>query len=244
MAKDRKKAPKKTLRGKIPSKQTINLVLVDENKINPLRAIPGILLIVILAALFGKFMVADRLAAMSASEARASRIRSDLNAAYAAIEDFGDVETTYAHYTMTDMTKAELSLVDRDRILGLVASTLPREFSLDNLPALREKYAQLFRRYQTTEDMDIDQFNDETVRLLREAFPMQYDISSWSVTGNLLTMEVNGNTLRTLNTLVRTIEKDEIVDNCTIITARKDRKQDLDGQVDARVVVYLQQPAE
>ena len=35
---------KSVLKGRMPTKRTINLVLVDENKINPLMAILGILL--------------------------------------------------------------------------------------------------------------------------------------------------------------------------------------------------------
>ena len=43
---------KGVLKGKMPTKRSINLVLVDENKINPLTAILGILLILVLAVVF------------------------------------------------------------------------------------------------------------------------------------------------------------------------------------------------
>ena len=55
------------MKGKLPTKRSINLVLVDENKINPLTAILGVLLIVVLAGAFSKFLVIDRLNAYAQS---------------------------------------------------------------------------------------------------------------------------------------------------------------------------------
>ena len=64
---------KKGIRGRIPVKRTINLVPVNEDKISLKLAIPGILLILVLAGLFSKFLVIDRLTAMSKAAARTAR---------------------------------------------------------------------------------------------------------------------------------------------------------------------------
>ena len=80
MAAEKKKKPKqggkKGLRGRVPSKRTINLVLIDEDKINPLHAVLGILIILVLAGLFSKYLVADRLIAMNASAGKAAQLKA------------------------------------------------------------------------------------------------------------------------------------------------------------------------
>lgn len=247
MAAEKKKKPKqgskKGLRGRMPSKRTINLILIDENKINPLHAILGVLLIVLLAGLFSKFMVADRLIAMNASAGRATQLRTDLDKAMEAINTFGDVETTYAHYTMAGMTQAELSLVDRAKVLGLVEKTLPETPSLEKLQKISNRVNTQVNRYLTGR-LTLNDFNRSLLKELWEVFPPQYTISSWSVSGNLMTMDVTGNTLRTLNNLAHTIEQDPIVDTCAIVTAKKDKLLELGGVVDARLTIYLQQPVE
>ena len=239
--KPKKQGGKKAIRGRMPSKQTINLILIDENKINPLHAILGVLLIVVLAGLFSKYLVADRLIAMNASAGRASQLKADLDKAMAAIDTFGDVETTYAHYTMAGMTQAELSLVDRARVLALVEKTLPETPSLEKMQRVTDRVNTQMHRYITGR-LTLNEFNRALLKELWEVFPPQYTISSWSVSGNLMTMDVTGNTLRTLNNLARTIETDPIVDSCTIVTAKKDKLLEIGGVVDARFTVYLQQP--
>ena len=246
MAADKKSPEKggrarKALRGRMPTKRTINLILVDENKINPAHAVLGIIAIVILAGLFSKFLVADRLLAMTASASKVSRLQSDLNQAMAAIGEHGDVEDTYAHYTMAGMTRQELDLVDRSQMLGMVDEAMPEEPTPENLIQFGNKLSTLFDRYTGSEGMTLDEFNHGVLALLWEALPPQYGIMSWSVSGNVLTMEVSGYTLRTLNTLARTLEKSPIVDTCAIVTARKDQRQDQRGMVQARLTVYLQQ---
>ena len=47
----------KVFHGRMPVKRKINLTLINENRIDPLKAIPAILLILLLALVFGKFLV-------------------------------------------------------------------------------------------------------------------------------------------------------------------------------------------
>ena len=51
-------------RGKMPSKRTINLAQIGVERIDPKLAAAGIILIILAAALFSKFLVVDRLMAM------------------------------------------------------------------------------------------------------------------------------------------------------------------------------------
>ena len=109
----------------MPVKRSINLMLVDENKISPLKAIPGIILIVLAAALFSKYMVADRLIAMSQASGQVASLQSDLKEATQALEQYEGIEDKYAHLTYAGMTQEELGRVDRVRVLQLVSEILP-----------------------------------------------------------------------------------------------------------------------
>ena len=176
-----KRQPKKGLRSRMPVKRSINLILVDENKISFTKAVPGIILIVLLAGAFSKFMVADRLVAMSQASGRANSIKSTLEDTTEALNRFEGVEDTYAHMTYAGMTAEELDRVDRVKVLELVATILPE---------------------------------GDTAK-------------SWDLTGNILTVEITGSSLQSLNELAKQIEESPIVDSCVIATAKKDEMKTL-----------------
>ena len=171
-----KRPPKKGFRGRMPTKRSINLVLIDEKKIKPMRALPAIVLIVVLAAVFSKFMVMDRLMAMSKATGTVSSIRSSLMQASEALKQYEGVEDVYAHMTNKDMTKEELNRVDRVKVLELVSDYL------SDRGAAR----------------------------------------SWTVSGNILVVDVSDKSLENLNLLARRIEQSPIVDTCVITAAQKD----------------------
>ena len=189
----------KAFRGKIPAKKTINLALVEEKKLNIPKAIFGILLILLLAGVFGKFLVWDRLNAMHQASGEAFQKKADLERLMAALDNYEGIEDTYAHYTLTGMTQEELGLVDRARILRMV-----------------EKVFQ----------------------------PEEGKILNWTVSGNVMTIDVSGKSLKYLNRISRKIEKYQIVDSCTITTANKNEIKDKKKDVKGRFLVYLQQPPE
>lgn len=163
----------------MPTKRSINLVLIDEKKIKPVRALPAIVLIVALAVVFSKFMVMDRLMAMSKATGTVTSIRASLAEASAALKKYEGVEDAYAHMTNKDMTKEELNRVDRVKVLELVTDYLP---------------------------------DRGTTR-------------SWSVSGNMLVVDVSDKSLENLNQLARKIEQSPIVDTCVITAAQKDMKK-------------------
>lgn len=190
----------------MPVKRTINLAQVEEKKIGLSRALIGILLIVGLAAVFSKFLVTDRLSAMSQASGIASQKKADVDRLYEAINTYEGVEDTYAHYTFADMTKDELSLVDRSLVLEMMKTVFPA---------------------------------DQT--------------SAWSLTGNILTIEVSVDSLNRLNELTRQMEENPIVDTCTVSTANRTISttqtnrsnsffKEEDALVRARMVIYLHQP--
>ena len=232
------------LKGRMPTKRSINLVLVDENKINPLTAILGILLIVLLAGVFSKFLVIDRLNAMSQAQGRVARLQGDLDSAMDALENIGDVSEAYAHYTMEGMTAAELNLVDRVLVLALVDSILP---VVEPGPSEEEIAALLQSLFRPSAQTDNDALDTARQRarldMLEQLVPVpEYVVNRWSLTSNLLTVEVNGQTLERLNLLRQQIERSPIVDNCAIVTANRDVRRNNQDGVWARFIVYLQRP--
>ena len=229
------KSPAKGVRGRMPTKRSINLVLVEEDRISIPKAVLGIILIIGLAYLFGKYLVYDRLIAVSEASARVNRLQTNLNEAMELMDSFGDVETKYAHYTMDGMTQAELALVDRVDVLDLVGTILPEqpevvEDELDELDEFDELYDD-----DDEEDLLEDEAEDD----------QGYAIKSWNASENVLTIEVSGPSLEALNQLAHQLEGSPIVNSCTITTANKATPQQrAGGQVWAKLIVYLQQPVE
>lgn len=107
-------------RGKMPSKRTINLAQIGVERIDPLLAAAGIILIIMAAALFSKFLVVDRIAAMYRANREVRQLQTELEAEYSRIAGFGGLEEEYAHYTYAGMTPEELSLVDRAQIINMI----------------------------------------------------------------------------------------------------------------------------
>ena len=237
---------KGVLRGKMPTKRSINLVLVNENKINPLMALLGILLVLALAAAFSKFLVIDRMSAMSKAQSRVSRIQGELDSTLDKLENIGDLGETYAHYTLEGMTSAELGLVDRIAVLSLVDSILPK---VDEGPSEEERaeiISNLFRPSPVTGNEALDKSRQAARdKILDQLVPIpEYVINKWNLTDNLLTLEVNGQSLERLNLLGQQIESSPIVNTCTIVTANKAEKREVQEDVYARYIIYLQQPPE
>ena len=242
MSEQKRDSSAKKMRGRMPTKRSINLVVIDKNKINPLKAIPLVLLIVVLAAIFSKYMVIDRLAAVSAAEAKASRLQSDLDATNAMLDGFGEIEDTYAHYTMDGMTGAELGRVDRTQILQLVVDTLPVVEPRHTEEHVNRFLAGLFRPAPTTRNSALDAARQAwRLSLKSQLIPTpEYTVNSWSVRENTLTLQVGGQTLERLNRLARKIEENPIVNRCTISTANMAQGRRSSENVQANIIVYLQ----
>lgn len=160
-------------RGQIPSKRTINLAGIGEKPVRMSLAIPGIILVLIAAALFSKFLVIDRLNEVSAAERVVYDLQSELDAGYKELAGFDDLSILYAHYTYSGFTNEELNRTDRVDVLNLIRTMV--------IP-----YA---------------------------------EVSTWSVTGNQLTINLSAESLQQINLIVQQLEAQDLVDFCTVNTA-------------------------
>ena len=185
-------------RRQMPTKRSINLAVLSEKKTHFGLLIPGILLILVVAAAFSKFLVIDRLAEVDAARAEVNRLQMKIDQGYEELAGFDDLADLYAHYTYSGFTQEELNRSDRVEVLRLIRSVvLPRT-----------------------------------------------EVSSWTLSGNTLTINLNGETLQDINLLVQQLEAEDIVDFCTVNTAntRDNARLVLTenlGPVKARVMAYL-----
>ena len=115
-----KTGKKKIIRGKMPQKRSINLAPVGVERIDPKLALAGSLIVLLLAAMFSKFLVADRLSAMYRESAQVAALRTQLSQEYDKVASFGSIADEYAHYTYSGMTEEELSLVDRADVIRMI----------------------------------------------------------------------------------------------------------------------------
>jgi len=203
----KKSKTKKLSRGHLPVKRSINLVGVNDKPIDVKIAIPGIILILIAAALIGKFAVADRIAAMNREQQKVAVLQSQISQGYAKIESYGDLNEQYAHYTYSGFTEEEVNRADRVDVISMI----------------------------------------------RRSVAPKTTVEAWSITENTLLLTVSGTSLQEINLMAQDLEKEDIVDFCTVATAStNDRyyngyynvEPEEGGRVTARVTVYLNGPEE
>ena len=104
-----------------PLKTHINFVEEQHRETNWLLAIPGVVLILIGAALFGKFGVADRYASLAEAQAEQSAMQERLDQAMDYLNGSEEVTEWFEHYSWTLLSGEELNLIPRTEIADLVA---------------------------------------------------------------------------------------------------------------------------
>ena len=118
------KGPALPGKGKLPTKRSINLASAGVKTMNIRAAVIGIVLIVAAAALFGKFLVADRLIAMTREQQKAADLRTQLAGVYQQIASYSGIEEDYAHYTWSGMTEEELKRAARPEVIRMIEKEL------------------------------------------------------------------------------------------------------------------------
>lgn len=112
------KAPVKAPRKKTtPAKTSMNLYIKEKSALSPSRWLPAVLIIVILAALFGKFAVADRFARLREAESALAARQNELAQLQQTYADYDEVEEQYSQYTYRGFDR---TIADRQEILDLL----------------------------------------------------------------------------------------------------------------------------
>ena len=120
------------VRGRLPVKKTINMATVGEKKTRFLTVFLTFILILLLVAAFAKFLVMDRLALVDQEEQKVRDLRTQLSAANAKLDSFGELKEKYAHYTFADMTSEELRRVERSDVVDLIERIVMPNSTLNN----------------------------------------------------------------------------------------------------------------
>lgn len=119
---------------KYPSKQTINLAALRLHKRVPLaQLIPLALLVLVLAAAFGKFAVADRFANADEAESRAAALSAEVESTRKQLENYSDIKQQYDTYCADWLSEEELSCSGRDSMLALIERKLMTQGKVESL---------------------------------------------------------------------------------------------------------------
>ena len=119
---------------------------------------------------------------------------------------------------------------------------------IDSFGDLQETYA-----HYTYQGLNADEFSylnrPEVLQLMKNVIFPKVTVSSWSVSGNQLTLPVTGENLSDINSLVQELEQVPIVDYCNVMTAVTDSNStDEKGNpvssdtVTGQIIVYLLDP--
>ena len=107
-----------------PSKVTLNLAMREKSQFSPGKLIPLLLILVVLAALFGKFAVADRLSKMDSAQAELLSLQLRKASLEEAVVGYDELSERYARYSVGWMTEDEQAAVSRMEMISLVEKEL------------------------------------------------------------------------------------------------------------------------
>ncbi len=100
-----------------PTKRTLNLMIREKPSVDPAKWIPGAVVILIIAALIGKFAVADRYAALGRAESELEDRKRQLQETREAYADYDQVKDQYNRFTYTGFDR---TIADRLDVLDIL----------------------------------------------------------------------------------------------------------------------------
>ena len=111
--------------------------------------------------------------------------------------------------------------------------------TLEDVGDLVDRYAHYTYSGMTQEELERTD-RVKVLKLLQESIISKAEVNNWSVSGNLLTLNLVGSNLQEVNLLVQDLNQEKLVDYCTVTTAATGNRGGAgQGQVNAQVLVYL-----
>ena len=107
-----------------PSKVTLNLAMREKSQFAPAKLVPLLLILIVLAGLFGKFAVADRLAKVDRAQAELNALQQRKTELESVTAGYEELSREYARYATGWMTEDEQAAVARTEMLSLIESEL------------------------------------------------------------------------------------------------------------------------
>lgn len=161
-----------------PSKKTLNLCVKEKPAIDPVKAIPLVLVVLIAAAAFGKFAVYDRLAEQERVKEQVEAAKATFETLSAEAQKYAGLEKEYEKYSIGWMSENEKNLVLRTDMIDLVNKEIA--------PSAK--------------------------------------ISRISMSGNVISVELNGTTLADTSALVATLNQRSDIEKVSVYTASSENK--------------------
>lgn len=122
MSNSKKKTKAKSI--KLPSKRSINLAANLEKQLSMIWAIPGSIIIIVLACLFSKYFVVDRLNQLDTSMSEVREIQTQIDELYEAYNNMESVSEDYAHYTFSGLRADEEQYFNRMEVVKLIENKI------------------------------------------------------------------------------------------------------------------------
>lgn len=130
---------------------------------------------------------------------------------------------------------------ETNRVQTLQQELVDANARINDLQEVSDLYAHYTTSGMTAEELSlVDRV--KAMRLIEDAFLRGNISKTWNLTGNVMTLEVNGPSLKDLNQLAEELEEDPIVERCVISAA--DKHTDESGNVSVTFVIYLQKSGE
>ena len=118
-AKEKRSAPKKS-KGKIPSKQTLNLVYKEKDTGRRVFIVLSIILFFLLLVGFAWFIVRGQLSKAAKARNKYESLQHEMNDLAKVRKSFDGIEEMYSHYGSSYMNADELALQNRMAILSVI----------------------------------------------------------------------------------------------------------------------------
>ena len=122
---------KKTV--KYPTKTTLNLNMVQQDKAELYRMIPVYLLLGIAVLAGVKFGILDRYQAVASARAELASYQQQVNDMDEKLKDFAAVQEKYQRYTKNSQTQQEATLIDRLALVGMLDQSAQNLVSVSSI---------------------------------------------------------------------------------------------------------------
>ena len=145
----------------------------------------------------------------------------------AALAKFGVVDRLESVYAAQSETNAVRAQLEEERKV------------IESFGDLADTYAHYTYEDMTAEELDRSN-RYEVTELIRRVVAPEATVESWSVAGNMLTLNLTGRTLQGVNLIAQKLEADDLVSFCSVTAAATDEQQpESGGAVRANIVIYL-----
>lgn len=110
---------------------------------------------------------------------------------------------------------------------------------IESLGDIEQEYAHYTTAGMTQEELSrVDRV--KVMKLVEDSVVNSGAVRSWSISGNIMELQVRGASLSELNQIAGALENESLVERCVINTADRGKQTDLSG-VDVTFIVYLNQ---